>query len=160
MKKELLKKKNVLPIFFSRYDLILDAAGISYDNIGTYTPLLKGWSCSGFITLRSPILQNTDSYGLLGGMFKNAIDLVVPNILSGAVFKGSSIRWGTFLPMESGVRELAQLVDEKKLSVHLEKTFKFMDLKDAYKRVQEGHLRGKVVITFDKPSLDKARLTN
>lgn len=160
MKKELLKKKNVLPIFFSRYDLILDAAGISYDNIGTYTPLLKGWSCSGFITLRSPILQNTDSYGLLGGMFKNAIDLVVPNILSGAVFKGSSIRWGTFLPMESGVRELAQLVEEKKLSVHLEKTFKFMDLKDAYKRVQEGHLRGKVVITFDKPSLDKARLTN
>lgn len=147
-------------MFFSRYDLILDAAGISYDNIGTYTPLLKGWSCSGFITLRSPILQNTDSYGLLGGMFKNAIDLVVPNVLSGAVFKGSSIRWGTFLPMESGVKELAQLVEEKKLSVHLEKTFKFMDLKDAYKRVQEGHLRGKVVITFDKPSLDKARLTN
>lgn len=145
---------------FFRYDLILDAAGISYDEIGTYTPLLKGWSLSSFISLRSPILQNTDSYGLLGGMVKNAFDLVVPNVLSGAVFKGSSIRWGTFLPMENGVKELAQLVEEKKIVIPLDKTYKFMDLKDAYRRVQEGHLRGKVVITFDKPSLDKARLTN
>lgn len=93
-------------------------------------------------------------------MVKNAFDLVVPNILSGAVFKGSSIRWGTFLPMDNGVKELAQLVEEKKIVVPLDKTFKFMDLKDAYRKVQEGHLRGKVVITFDKPSLDKARLTN
>lgn len=146
--------------FFFRYDLILDAAGIPYDNIGGYTPLLKGWSCSAFITLRSPILNNTDSYGLVGGMVKNAIDLVVPNVLSGAIFKGSSIRWGTFLPIEQGVKELAQLAEEKKILVPLEKTYKFIDLKDAYQRVLDGHLRGKIVITYDKPSLDKARLTN
>lgn len=93
-------------------------------------------------------------------MFKNAIDLVIPNILSGAVFKGSSFRWGTFMPLESGVKELAKLVEENKMLVNIEKTFKFMDLKDAYQRVKEGHLRGKVIITFDKPSLDKARLTS
>lgn len=145
---------------FYRYDLILDAAGISYDEIGSYTHLLKGWAVSSFITLRSPILHNTDSYGLLGGMVKNAIDLVLPNVLSGAIFKGSSIRWGTFMPVECGVKELAKLAERKKIVVPLEKTYKFMDLKDAYRRVQEGHLRGKVVITFDKPSLDKARLTN
>lgn len=121
-------------------------------------PLLKGWTCSSFITLRSPILHNTDTYGLLGGMVKNSIDLIVPNVLYGAVFKGSSIRWGTFMPMECGVRELAQLAENNKILVPLEKTFKFMDLKDAYKRVQEGHLRGKIVITFDKLSLDNARL--
>lgn len=150
----------IISFFFCRYDLILDAAGISYNKINVYMPLLKGWSCSAFITLRSPILHNTDSYGLIGGMFKNAIDLVVPNVLSGAVFKGSSIRWGAFMPLECGVRELARLAEEKKMFVPLEKTFKFMDLKDAYKRVQEGHLRGKIVITYDKLSLDKARLTN
>jgi len=91
-------------------------------------------------------------------MVKNSIDLIVPNVLYGAVFKGSSIRWGTFMPMECGVRELAQLAENNKILVPLEKTFKFMDLKDAYKRVQEGHLRGKIVITFDKLSLDNARL--
>ncbi|KAE9532116.1 hypothetical protein AGLY_010318 [Aphis glycines] len=143
-----------------KYDIILDAAGISYNKIGSYTPLLKEWSYAAFITLRSPILHNTDSYGFVGGMFKNAIDLLIPNILSGAVFKGSTIRWGTFIPVECGVKELAKLAEEKKILIPLEKTFKFIDLKDAYKRVQEGHLRGKVVITFDKPSMDKARLTN
>lgn len=143
-----------------RYDLILDAAGITYDNIGIYTPLLKGWSCASFITLRSPILLNTDLYGLLGGMVKNAVDFVIPNVLSGAVFKGSSIQWGTFLPIEYGVKELAQLAEEKKILVPLEKTFKFIDLKDAYKRVQEKHLRGKIIVTYDKRSIDKARLTN
>jgi len=143
-----------------RYDLILDAAGISYENVGDYIPLLKGWSNASFITLRSPLLANTDSYGLVGGMFKNAVDLVIPNILSGAVFKGSSIRWGTFVPLECGVKELAQLAEDKKILVPLEKTYTFMDLKDAYKRVNEGHLRGKIVITYDRSSLDKARLTN
>lgn len=93
-------------------------------------------------------------------MVKNAIDLAVPNVLSGAVLKGSSIRWGTFLPIECGVKELAQLAEEKKVLVPLEKTFKFIDIKDAYKRVQEGHLRGKIVVTYDKPSLDEARLAN
>lgn len=122
--------------------------------------MLKGWACSSFITLRSPILHNIDSHGMLGGMFKNAIDLVVPNILSGAVFKGSSIRWGTFMPIESGVKELAHLTEKYKMLVPLDKTFKFMDLKDAYRRVQEGHLRGKTIITFDKPSLNNARLNN
>lgn len=150
----------IIFIFVFRYDIILDAAGISYNKIGSYTPLLKEWSYATFITLRSPILHNTDSYGFVGGMFKNAIDLLIPNILSGAVFKGSTIRWGTFIPVECGVKELAKLAEEKKILIPLEKTFKFIDLKDAYKRVQEGHLRGKVIITFDKPSMDKARLTN
>lgn len=153
-------KKNLNNNFFFRYDIILDAAGISYNKIGAYTPLLKGWSYSTFITLRSPILHNTDSYGLVGGMVKNAIDLLAPNILSGAVFKGSSIRWGTFLPIECGIKELAKLAEEQKIIIPLEKTFKFIDLKDAYKRVQDGHLRGKVIITYDQPSMDKARLTN
>lgn len=93
-------------------------------------------------------------------MVQNAIDLVVPNVLSGAVLKGSSIRWGTFLPIEYGVKELALLAEEKKILVPLEKTFNFIDLKDAYRRVKEGHLRGKIVVTYDKSSLDKARLTN
>lgn len=93
-------------------------------------------------------------------MIKNAIDLVTPNILSGALFKGSTIRWGAFMPLEGGVNELAKLAEEKKISVPLDKVYKFMDLKDAYRRVQDGHLRGKVVVTFDKASLDKARLTN
>lgn len=138
----------------------MDAAGLPYEDISTYTSLLKGWTCSCFITLRSPILKNTDSYGLLGGMLKNAYDLVVPNILSGAVFKGSTIRWGTFMPLEGGVKELAKLAEEKKITVPIDTVYKFMDLKEAYNKVNEGHLRGKVIVTYDQKSLDTARLSN
>lgn len=130
--------------------MILDAAGIPFDDIGTYIPLLKPWSLSAFITLRSPIMHNTDSYGMFCGMIKNAYDLIVPNILSGAIFKGSSIRWGYFMPVESGIKELARLAEEKKIVVPLDNVYKFSDMKDAFKRVNDGHLRGKVVVTFDE----------
>ncbi|XP_025407138.1 reticulon-4-interacting protein 1 homolog, mitochondrial [Sipha flava] len=139
---------------FGKYDLILDAAGIPYDSINKYMPLLKCWSFSGFITLRSPILHNTDSYGMIAGMLKNAYDLVVPNIVSGAVFKGSSIRWGTFMPLESGIKELAQLAEEKKLVVPIDSVFEFADMKDAFKKVKNGHIRGKVVVTFNDTKIN------
>lgn len=137
-----------------KYDIILDAAGIPYSDISTYTPLLKSWSWASFITLRSPILHNTDSYGMFGGMIKNAYDLVVPNILSGALFKGSSIRWGTFILLESGIKELAKLAEEKKIVVPLDNIYRFIDIKDAFRRVQHGHLRGKVIVTFDEKKTD------
>lgn len=137
-----------------RYDLILDAAGIPYNSICKYTALLKCWSFSGFITLRSPILQNTDSFGMVAGMLKNAYDLVIPNIVSGALFKGSSIRWGTFMPLESGIKELTRLAEEKKLVVPIDSVFKFTDMKDAFKKVKDGHIRGKVVVTFDDTKID------
>lgn len=136
-------------MFCCRYDIILDAAGIPYGDICAYTPLLKRWSLSSFITLRSPILLNTDSYGLCAGMIKNAYDLIVPNVLSGAVFKGSSIRWGYFMATQGGIEELARLAEEKKIIVPLDNVYKFADMKDAFRRVKDGHLRGKVVVTFD-----------
>lgn len=136
-------------MFCYRYDIILDAAGIPYGDICVYTPLLKRWSLSSFITLRSPILLNTDSYGLFAGMIKNAYDLIVPNVWSGAVFKGSSIRWGYFVAAHSGIEELARLAEEKKITVPLDNVYKFADIKDAFRRVKDGHLRGKVVVTFD-----------
>lgn len=91
---------------------------------------------------------------MVAGMLKNAYDLVVPNIVSGAIFKGSSIRWGTFMPLESGIKELVQLAEEKKLVVPIDSVFKFADMKDAFKKVKNGHIRGKVVVTFDDTKID------
>jgi NADPH:quinone reductase-like Zn-dependent oxidoreductase len=91
---------------------------------------------------------------MIAGMLKNAYDLVVPNIVSGAVFKGSSIRWGTFMPLESGIKELAQLAEEKKLVVPIDSVFEFADMKDAFKKVKNGHIRGKVVVTFNDTKIN------
>lgn len=91
---------------------------------------------------------------MVAGMLKNAYDLVIPNIVSGALFKGSSIRWGTFMPLESGIKELTRLAEEKKLVVPIDSVFKFADMKDAFKKVKDGHIRGKVVVTFDDTKID------
>ncbi|XP_001948957.1 reticulon-4-interacting protein 1 homolog, mitochondrial [Acyrthosiphon pisum] len=136
---------------FGKYDLILDAAGIPYGDIGgSYTPLLKPWSWAKFVTLRSPVLHNTDAYGMVFGMLKNAFDLVAPNVCSGAVFKGSTIRWGFFMPAEQGVEELARLSAEKKITVPIDSVYEFADMKEAFGKVKAGHLRGKVVVKFDE----------
>lgn len=123
---------------------------MEYSNISIYTTLLKSWSWATFITLRSPVLHNTDSYGMFAGMIKNIYDLVAPNISSGAVFKGISIRWGFFSSTYDGIRELARLVEEKKIVVPLDSIYKFTDIKDAFRKVKNGHLRGKVILTFDE----------
>lgn len=129
----------------------MDAAGIPYEDIGgAYTPLLKPWSWAKFITLRSPVLHNTDSYGMVLGMLKNAYDLVAPNVCSGAVFKGSTIRWGFFMPVERGIEELALLAAEKKITVPVDSVYGFADMKKAFGRVKAGHLRGKVAVKFDE----------
>jgi len=136
---------------YGKYDLILDAAGIPYEDIGgAYTPLLKPWSWAKFITLRSPVLHNTDSYGMVFGMLKNVYDLVAPNVCSGAVFKGSTIRWGFFMPVERGIGELALLAAEKKITVPVDSVYGFADMKKAFGRVKAGHLRGKVAVKFDE----------
>ncbi|VVC30914.1 Hypothetical protein CINCED_3A018034 [Cinara cedri] len=137
---------------YGKYDLILDAAGIPYENIRKYIPLLNIWGA--FITLRSPILTNIDLYGLIPGMVKNAYDLVVPNVLSGAVFKGATIRWGAFMPIENGIKELTQLAEEKKIVVPLDSVYNFTNIKNAFKRVKNGHLRGKVIVTCDETKVN------
>lgn len=96
-----------------RFDIVLDASGSA--DPSTYVPLLKEWSNAKFISLRSPMLQNTDSYGLVAGMARNAADFVVSNVSSGAPAKGSSIRWGFFMPLPAGVKEIALMVEEKKV---------------------------------------------
>lgn len=102
-----------------RYDIIFDAAGIPVSDISPYIACLKDWSFAKYITLRSPLLRNTDTYGLIGGMFCNAADLFKPNITSGAFFKGSSFRWGYFMPINKGVKEIARLVESKQVSLEI-----------------------------------------
>ncbi|KAL1138321.1 hypothetical protein AAG570_008385 [Ranatra chinensis] len=96
-----------------KYDIILDASGNI--NPATYIPFLKDWSNSKFITLRSPFLKNTDSYGLIVGMVRNVAEFVLSNAASGAPIKGSTIRWAFFAPIPAAVEEISGLVAANKV---------------------------------------------
>nr|XP_018898056.1 PREDICTED: reticulon-4-interacting protein 1 homolog, mitochondrial [Bemisia tabaci] len=130
-----------------KYDIILDAAGIPESEIPNYLPLLKEWSLAKFITLKSPLLRNIDENGVINGMILNGFSLLANNLPN--LFKGSTVRWGFFMPLNQGVKEIAHLLETGKMKSVIHKEFGFQELKEAYQTVKDGHLRGKVVVKME-----------
>lgn len=128
------------------YDVILDAAGIPLDEINFYLPFLKSGKFSKFVTLRSPFLKNTDTLGLVPGLIKNACDLLKSNFDSGELCKTNTIRWGFFMPISYAVKEINKFIERGQLKTVIDSTYNFSELPSAFEKVQQGHLRGKVIL--------------
>ena len=62
------------------------------------------------------MLRNLDDHGVVGGMVKNAVDLLVTNVKTGLTSKSSTVRWGFFLPSSDAIKEITALVEEGKVS--------------------------------------------
>lgn len=131
-----------------KYDIILDAAGLGADAGPNYADCLKDWNLSKYITLRSPMLRNVDEYGVVLGMMKNTVDLIVTNVKTGVTSQCSTVRWGFFLPSSDAIKEITALVEQGKMSPVIEKIFPFSELPKSYERMKSGHLRGKIVINI------------
>ena len=61
------------------------------------------------------MLQNIDEYGMIGGMMKNAADLILVNFNTGVLPKTSSVRWGFFIPLETALLEITEDVNNGKV---------------------------------------------
>ncbi|KAL1456088.1 hypothetical protein WDU94_000842 [Cyamophila willieti] len=128
------------------YDVILDAAGIPLDQINSYLPFLKTGKFSKFVTLRSPFLKNTDSLGLIPGLIQNAVDLLKSNFQSGELCKTNTIRWGFFMPIPYAVKEINKFIETGQIKPIIDSTYSFCELPKAFEKVQQGHLRGKIIV--------------
>ncbi|CRK93736.1 CLUMA_CG007264, isoform A [Clunio marinus] len=124
----------------SPYDIILDCAGKGSE----YAKALP-WSFNSYITFKSPLLKNFDSHGIIGGGFRNVSDLISSNITG-----NGGVKWGYFWPAQTGIQYLKKLAEKQKLLPIIDSTFSYDNLPAAYQKVQDGHLRGKVVIDFNK----------
>lgn len=93
----------------------MDAAGLTESELQKYASYVN--SCGSIITLKSPLLANIDHYGLFYGFAKSAVDLVLPNIASGILKKGGLIKWAFFLPCSTAVKEISDLVTQRKVSL-------------------------------------------
>jgi NADPH:quinone reductase-like Zn-dependent oxidoreductase len=49
-------------------------------------------------------------------------------------------------PDQVALESLADLVDDGRLRVHLERSFTFDDIAEAHRFVEDGHMTGKVVL--------------
>ncbi|XP_064627725.1 reticulon-4-interacting protein 1 homolog, mitochondrial-like [Lineus longissimus] len=125
------------------FDLALDTTGDKHSR-DIAIDVLKPWQNSVFVTTVTPLVRNFDSYGPVMGLASSGLDLS-QNILQG--FKtGVHVRWSFFTPNVRRLRELTKLVDEQKIKPVVEGVFPFQHIKDAYKKLELRHLRGKTVI--------------
>lgn len=122
------------------YDIILDAAGLGAD----YATSLP-WKFSQYITLMPPVLNNTDSSGIILGSVKSALTLIKQNAKTIYGYKGL-LKWGFFIPAPQGIEYLRKLVESGKLKPIIDSTYEFNSTKEAFEKVAKGHLRGKVVV--------------
>ncbi|KAJ8960795.1 hypothetical protein NQ318_020091 [Aromia moschata] len=125
-----------------RYHIVLDGAKVGYQNIP------KSWRFDSYITLNSPLLLNTDKYGLMGGLAYSLSNLLDANF--GQANNGSSVKWGFFLPSRTGFEFIDKLIRKEKIQPVIHKAFGFEDLPAAFKALAQGHLRGKIVVDYNK----------
>lgn len=126
-----------------KFDVILDSVG--GDTEQWAMGLLKPWSGAKYVTLVTPLLLNTDSIGLLDGMFHAGFTLqskAIQNLVSSGVF----YRWGFYAPDGPALDEVGRLVDAGKILPVVEAQFPFTQVPQAFQKVEDGHARGKTVV--------------
>lgn len=124
------------------FDLVLDCAGRGSD-------YAKELPCPfhTYVTFSSSTLKNMDDMGLIAGNVKSIADLIKSNIESFGAKKGI-VKWAYFLPAPQAITYLRNLIMDGRLSSVTSAVFPFENADLAYKRVEEKHLRGKVVLDF------------
>ncbi|GAB0091810.1 Reticulon-4-interacting protein 1 [Sergentomyia squamirostris] len=124
------------------YDIILDCAGYG----PTFASTIK-CDFTSYVTFSSPLLKNTDSHGLLGGSIRNAMSLIEENAKGRVQNTGrGTVKWGYFLPMKLGIEYLKKLADRNQLQCVVDSVYGFDRAIEAYQRVKDGHLRGKIIL--------------
>lgn len=121
------------------YDIILDCA-----NQGPSKIRAKGYPHNTYISLNSPLLKNVDKHGLITGTVRNIGELIKYNIP--VRDNRSCVKWGFFVPSQTGITMIQELVEDEKIVPVVKKTYSFEELPLAYDRMAQGHLRGKIVI--------------
>lgn len=91
-----------------RYHIILDGAKMGHQNIP------KTWQYETYITLNSPLLINTDKYGLLGGLVYSVNNLLEANLSPRN--SGGSVKWGFFVPYKKGFEFINELIHSEQVS--------------------------------------------
>ncbi|XP_053365153.1 reticulon-4-interacting protein 1 homolog, mitochondrial [Clarias gariepinus] len=129
-----------------KFDLVLDNVGGETEKWAL--ALLKPWSGAKYVTLVTPFLRNTDQLGLADGMMQTAVTVATKALKH--LRKGVHYRWGFFAPSGSALDDVSEIVDAGKIRPVVEKTFSFSQVPEAMQKVEQGHARGKTVVTVVK----------
>ncbi len=131
------------------FDFILNAtAGAHNRDQMTHFAInhLRKWKDAKYVTLSSPLLKNTDQFGLIMGTALSAFQASKDTINS--LSEGTSVRWAFYCPDSNALKTITELVENSKIRPVIDEVINFNQLPQAFKKLSEGHARGKTVIDF------------
>ncbi|CAN7945804.1 unnamed protein product [Ixodes pacificus] len=126
-----------------RFDFILDCVGTQKRPLAT--ELLRKGRLATYVTVVSPVLKNADDLGLLPGLATSALQAL--QITVKELMEARSVRWAFFCPNANALEEISGLVELGKIAPVIQDTFPFEDVPGAYRKIKEGHARGKTVVS-------------
>jgi len=134
-------------ISLSGFDIVLDCAGFGSEAVNL-APLLRSGGC--VVTMDSPVLNHTDTQGIVMGGLNSVCDLINSNLKLGAgsLSTGNTVRWAYFLPDKKALEFLSELLSDKSLQPTIDKTFHFKDILEAYAYYETNRVKGKVAINM------------
>uniref|UniRef100_A0A914DAJ5 Uncharacterized protein n=1 Tax=Acrobeloides nanus TaxID=290746 RepID=A0A914DAJ5_9BILA len=141
------------------FDVILDCVDTELsrwsDNV------LGVWRNCVHVSIVSPLLQDTDRYGVFFGvastLLKSALRIYEPAI------RGRIFTYAFFMPNSECLHQISRFIDEGKIKPIVEKVFPFSELPEAYEKVAKLRGVGKTVIDFSltkSPQKDTATDNN
>ncbi|KAI6232606.1 PKS-ER domain-containing protein [Aphelenchoides fujianensis] len=126
------------------FDVILDCA---HSPLTEWSDQLLGtWRNSVHLSLVSPLMSNTDRYGVPLGLVTTAAQLFFRNIQN--ITRGRLFFYAFFWPDREAMVQLSELIDQGNLKPIIDEVRPFNDLPDVYERVGRMHTRGKMVLDF------------
>ena len=129
------------------FDVILGTLKGEDEHLKFFQKFLKPSVWSRFVSLQSPILEDTDKRGLIMGTVLSSLKLVRDMGCQLVAGKGL-YNWGFAGPNVKVLDNLHGFLQEGKLVPVIDKVFNIDDALDAYKYMEDGHARGKTVISM------------
>ena len=129
------------------YDVILGTLKEEEKHLKFFQKYLKNSIWSRYVSLQSSILADTDSHGLILGTGLASLKLVRDT--AGQLVAGKGFyNWGFAGPDVKVLDNLHALLEEGRLKPVIDKVFHIDDALEAYKYMEDGHARGKTVISM------------
>ncbi|CAD5210931.1 unnamed protein product [Bursaphelenchus xylophilus] len=128
------------------FDLILDCTPRT--ELTDWSDTLLGlWRNSIHLTLTSPLMQQTDRYGVPLGLATTTGTWLCRNLEN--FRKGRAFIYAYFIPDKDALNLLSTMIDEGKMVPIVEKTYQRDQIAEAYERVGQMKGGGKAVISFE-----------
>lgn len=94
------------------FDIVLDCAGKGADYAATAE---VQWKYGHYVTFSSPLLQNMDQFGMVGGAMKSVGSLLESNLKSFSGSSGGLVKWAYFVPAPHAIEYLHKMVNRNKV---------------------------------------------